>query len=1065
MILVSAADAEPLLHSSGLPSHNTRLIEESRAIVRLQHALMAAISATGVAELTAAVEAHAELLSPDVLAEWKEHGVGEMFVGQTRTPAQTTMDQLPDTLLDDLTRMPAAQAWPRYVDRVLTAQNAFGEELEREIAELVAASDRGEASRAMADRCVQIAEWVVPEIAPAPAGLMWFTRGVMLINPSMSAPDDIEDAISALEIAAELADAADDPVGAAGARSNLVVALQMRPRERELSLERAITVLEELVNFWESLPDPDRAALVRTNLAVTLLDRKTGDPVDNARQALDECVTALQHRSPELNPVDYVYTLANKALAHRRLAESDPAHLEAAEEAYQEALSNLPPETEPKLLARIFYNHRDFLVAAARLRPRERAAFLARAEMSARRAVQVHADHGHTHELAFAQRQLARMLSYEEISNLAEARDLLFQALQVLTPEHYPADCIATADDAIAVCQSQNDWEGASRASLTALAAWLASGGDTVGREDLPSPPEERDLLQAGQKHESRFRFTAYTMFRAAQQRVTRGALPTDPEVQTLLEQAVGIIEAGRATALRAASGADVRELQRLRTVDPTLAEAYLSAFARVRAAAQADSALPVQDSASTLSAAEPPFSAPAAEAGSPLQHLLAEIRSLPGFSDFAQGQQPSLHDIRAALKPGQAVIYLIAHPVGCCALVVTPNPHPEPVLAVDLPSINGARLFTLTFGFGTREDGSIDGLTPGKPRLGEALLTGANFSPPRHRRVLSKVLAEIGITIAQPLARTLRDVGITDAVLVPCGLLPIFAWHAATWSEHGVTICLSDALDTLSYAPSAGAWLAAHARAARLVERPSFLVGLANPSRSRPPLPAAEAELRHIASRFPVGHTAVAYRGDATGRFLLNHLPHATHLHLGCHGTMRYDSVDGASLALADGEQLDIARIRRLAGDGLRLVVVAACVSGAVNVFLQPEESHALNIGFMHAGAAGVLGTLWPIQDLASALFITRFYEGLTTQPGVEPAVALAQTQQWMRRLTTSEGRQYAAERPALSALHRGKRLRTSTLRAAGRRRLGVPSLKSVFSRRPFAAPEYWAAFVLNGC
>ncbi|MFF8029246.1 hypothetical protein ACFZDJ_51090 [Streptomyces sp. NPDC007896] len=184
-----------------------------------------------------------------------------------------------------------------------------------------------------------------------------------------------------------------------------------------------------------------------------------------------------------------------------------------------------------------------------------------------------------------------------------------------------------------------------------------------MGREDLPPSPDERDPLLAGQKHDSRFRFTAYTMFRAAQQRVVRGAFPTDPEVQTLLEQAVGIMEVGRATTLRAASGADVRELQRLRTVDPSLAEAYLSAFDRARSAAHADAVLFSQGYrvGSTPRAAEPPIGTPVADAGPPLQQLLATIRSLPGLSDFAQGQQPSLPELRAALKPGQAVIYLIA--------------------------------------------------------------------------------------------------------------------------------------------------------------------------------------------------------------------------------------------------------------------------------------------------------------------------------------------------------------------------------------------------------------------
>ncbi|MFI6567446.1 CHAT domain-containing protein [Streptomyces sp. NPDC050534] len=1060
MILLSPTDAEQLLLVGQLPPHHARVLEEARAIARLQGALIAALSAVTAKELTAAVEAHSDLLGRAVLAEWQEHGVTETSAGQERTPAQTAMDELPDTLLDALSRMTAAEAWQHYLDRSEEARYAFGEELDRELADLVAAADRGEASREMADRCVQLAELLPPD----PAGLMWSTRGVMLISPSLSAPADIEDAIGALAHAIDLYEEADEPVAAAEARSNLVVALQKRPRQREASLERAIALLEELVVFWEDLPDPDRAALVRTNLAMALLDRKAGAPVDNARRALEQCTTALLHRSPARNPVDYVYTLAAKALAHSRLTESDQDQLLAAEQAYKEALYVLPPDAEPHLLARVFFNYCDLLVTAARQRPHERTDFLARAEACARRAAQVHEEQGHTQEVAFAQRKLARILAHEDgddssRSRLDEARGLLFESLQVLTPAEYPADCIPTADDAVSVCQRLDDWQGASLASLTALAAWSASGGDTVGREDVPPPPEERDPVLAGLAHDSRFRFTAYTMFRAAQQHLDQGAALDDSDVQTLLEGAVGVMEAGRAVTLRAASGAEVRELQQLRAIDPALAEAYLSAVDTARSETHTDARPPGPEGedAATSRTAQLPFGAPAIT-GPSLGQLLAAIRNLPGFSDFARGQPPSVAELKAALKPQQALVYLIAHPAGCCALVVTPN---TPVVPVDLPATNSARLFTLIFGFGTRPDGSPDGLTPGKPRPGEALVAGTSFHPHQYRGVLHKVLAELGRTLARRLAHALTDTGITDAVLVPCGLLPSFAWHAAFWREHRRTTSLIDVLDTCSYVPSASAWLAARKRAQRLAERPPFLVGLANPSRSHPQLPAAEAELRHIVTRFPPQRSAVAYGADATGQFLLGRLSEATHLHLGCHGTMRYDSVDGAALTLADAEQLGIARIRRLAGDGLRLVVVAACVSGAVNVILQPEESHALTISFMHAGAAGVLGALWPIPDYATALFITRFYEELTL-PGVEPAVALARTQQWMRSLTSTAARRYAAERPALAVFRGRSGLRGSVPQtAAGYRRPGFSALR----KRPFAAPEIWAAFTLNGC
>ncbi|MEV6012609.1 CHAT domain-containing protein [Streptomyces sp. NPDC051976] len=1073
LIHVSRADAEPMLCSDDLPPLHARALDEALAVRSVQEALLAALSSTSADQLAEATDAHPELLGPAVLMEWREHSIGENAAGGTSTPAQTTMDQLPDMLLDELSRVGATEAWQRYSEHVAEAVAAFGGELEHEISDLLAASDRGEASRTMADRCMQLATGLLSEIAPGRAALMWFTRGVTLISPLMSAPGDIEDAIEAFEQAINQAEAADDPIAVAQARSNLVIALHMRPRDRELSLERGIGLLKELVVFWDGLPEPNTAALVRTNLAVSLLDRKAGDLLENASRALAECQTALLHRSRERNPVDYAFTVTNMAVAHSRLAELDESHLVAAERSYEEALDVLPPDSDAALLGRIFYNYTDLLVTTSRRQPKAREEFLSRAEACARRAVLVHQEHAHTQELAFARRQLARILSYgaedDPIGSAwQEARDLLFQSLEVLTPDAYPADCLTTADETTALCQDMDDWHGASLASLMALVAWRASGGDTVGRENFPSTPEERDPALTELAHDSRFRFTAYRLFRAARQQMEQGSALTSLEVQTVLEQAVGIMEAGRATTLRAASGAEVGELQRLRGLDPGLAEAYLSAVAKARGAAHAEafaSADAGYEANDLRADDEVRPSASKDRAGSSLEDLLTTIRSLPTLSDFAKGQSPSVREVASALEPGQAVIYLIAAPAGCCALVVTPQSSLSGVVPVDLSSTNSGRLLTLILGVGKRPDGSPDGLTPGRPRAGEALVIGlSEFHFPRFRRVLSKVLAEIGRTVAQPLAHELANSGVSDAIVVPCGLLPAFAWHAASWRDHRGPMSLVDVLNTVSYAPSAGAWMAARKRAARLTEGPPFLVGLANPSRSQPKLPGAEMELRHLVTYYPAGRSSVAYGADATGGFLLGQLPHATHLHLGCHGTMRYDSVDGAYLTLADGEHLDLTRIRRLMGDELRLVVVAACVSGAVNVILQPEESHALTIGFMHAGAAGVLGALWPIPDVPTALFITRFYEELTQSPGAEPAIALASTQRWMRTLTSAAIHRYVAERPALTALRGLGRLR-GAVPAPDPRRAHLANMRANLRKRPFATPEYWAAFVLNGC
>ena len=46
----------------------------------------------------------------------------------------------------------------------------------------------------------------------------------------------------------------------------------------------------------------------------------------------------------------------------------------------------------------------------------------------------------------------------------------------------------------------------------------------------------------------------------------------------------------------------------------------------------------------------------------------------------------------------------------------------------------------------------------------------------------------------------------------------------------------------------------------------------------------------------------------------------------------------------------------------------------------------------FLFAGAENVVATLWPVQDVATARFMERFYEGLARGQGEADALAEAQ-------------------------------------------------------------------------
>jgi CHAT domain-containing protein len=80
-------------------------------------------------------------------------------------------------------------------------------------------------------------------------------------------------------------------------------------------------------------------------------------------------------------------------------------------------------------------------------------------------------------------------------------------------------------------------------------------------------------------------------------------------------------------------------------------------------------------------------------------------------------------------------------------------------------------------------------------------------------------------------------------------------------------------------------------------------------------------------------------------------------------------------------------------------LVVLSAC-NTAPGKDIKGEGIVGLTHGFMYAGAARVIATLWKVDDRATAELMTRFYQKLLKE-GQRPAAALraAQVEMWIHR------------------------------------------------------------------
>src|SRR3712207_3725366 len=166
------------------------------------------------------------------------------------------------------------------------------------------------------------------------------------------------------------------------------------------------------------------------------------------------------------------------------------------------------------------------------------------------------------------------------------------------------------------------------------------------------------------------------------------------------------------------------------------------------------------------------------------------------------------------------------------------------------------------------------------------------------------------------------------------------------------------------SYAPSAKVFSLCQKQNSRGIGK-ALVLGVADPL-----IPAAAEEIRAVADLLPRvevldGEQATldAFREKAVGCDVL---------HLTCHGMFRADNSMFSALKLHDG-WLPAADVLRLDLDGA-LVTLSACES-ARNQVLTGDELVGLVRGFLGAGSAALVASLWLVQDETTTWLMEKWY------------------------------------------------------------------------------------------
>ncbi len=439
------------------------------------------------------------------------------------------------------------------------------------------------------------------------------------------------------------------------------------------------------------------------------------------------------------------------------------------------------------------------------------------------------------------------------------------------------------------------------------------------------------------------------------------------------VREAVEALEAGRTFLLREALERRRRDLARLPQLGfPDLYQAYR----------EAEATLAWLD-------AMPPEARPAdwfarrREARKALETAAQAIRErvaarYPEFRFFLRSLPYA--EVQGLTAEAGPLVYLLATEHGGLALLVPPQGEPQ---AVDLPELTAKALRE-------RVQGPDD-----DPALGGYL--GAYFrwrAAPFSReareawfRTLEDTLAWLGRVLAPLLSvltagssrqsadSTLPTADRRRLTFLPTSWLTLLPLHAARLPDGSYLL----EHVTVAYAPSAHALY--HARVAREGSRPLPLLAVENPTGD---LPFTPHEVAGVLEFFPEAVRQRLAEREATVEAVQKALPRAGVFHFSGHGQAGWGQAE-SRLLLADGP-LPLSRIFDLDLERVRLAVLSACETGVPDPQVR-EEVLGLPAGLLLAEVPGVVGSLWAVNDLSTALLMLRFYHGLRREglPGPE--------------------------------------------------------------------------------
>jgi CHAT domain-containing protein len=259
-------------------------------------------------------------------------------------------------------------------------------------------------------------------------------------------------------------------------------------------------------------------------------------------------------------------------------------------------------------------------------------------------------------------------------------------------------------------------------------------------------------------------------------------------------------------------------------------------------------------------------------------------------------------------------------------------------------------------------------------------------FSFELEARIPCRTLEELYRLLVAPLEDLIK--GQQRVLIIPHDFLHVVPFHALRRPDERYLI--EDL--TFSYAPSGAIALRSAMRLVKPLSPRTGSIGFALDATGYLKLAALSEANEEVAEAMADIDSVELHIGASTARrAILDLAGEINILHIACHG--EFDPVDPllSRLYLFDGPLYAYELLAMRANP--RLVVLSACETGR-QTRQAGDEVFGLIRPFLRRGAAGIVATLWKVNDVSTRRLMRQFYDQVTQ--GADPAASLraAQTQ-----------------------------------------------------------------------